>query len=82
MKLKVVVDAKNRILAVAHLPEVKAGEGPRLMVLPVAGPGHREFEVAIPIEHPDKHLRAILRGLQVNRAGVVEYSPPPKPARD
>lgn len=76
MKLKVVVDAKNRILAVAHLPEVKAGEGPRLMTRPVAGPGQREFDVAIPAEHADQHLRAIMRGLHVNPAGVVEYSVP------
>jgi len=76
MKLKVVVDAKNRILAVAHLPEVKAGEGPRSIARPVAGPGQREFDVAIPAEHADKHLRAIMRGLHVNLAGVVEYSAP------
>jgi hypothetical protein len=57
MKLKVVVDAKNRILAVAHLPEVKAGAGPRLIARPVAAPGQKEFDVAIPAEHADKHLR-------------------------
>jgi hypothetical protein len=82
MKLKVVVDAKNRILAVAHLPEVKAGEGPRLIARPVAGPGHREFDVVIPVEHADKQLRAIMRGLHVNLAGVVEYRLPQSPAGD
>jgi hypothetical protein len=74
MKLKVVVDAKNRILAVAHLPEVKPGEGPGLIARPVAGHGQREFDVAIPVEHAGKELRAIMRGLHVNSAGVVEYS--------
>ena len=82
MKLKVVVDAKNRILAVAHLPEVKAGEGPGLMARPVAGHGQREFDVVIPVEHADKHLRAIMRGLHVNPAGVVEYSVPKSAVRD
>ena len=82
MKLGVVVDAKNRILAVAHLPEAKAGEGPQLITRPVARPGQREFDVAIPVEHADKHLRAIMRDLHVNLAGVVEYSAPKSPARD
>jgi hypothetical protein len=82
MNLKVVVDAKNRILAVAHLPEVKEGEGPRLIARPVAGPGQREFDVVIPVEHANKHLRAIMRGLRVNHAGVVEYGAPSSPAED
>ena len=82
MKLKVVVDAKNRILAVAHLPEAKAGEGPRLIARPVAGPGQREFDVAIPVEHADKHLRAIMRGLHVNPAGVVAYRVPQSAVSD
>ena len=82
MKLKVVVDAKNRILAVAHLPEGKAGEGPGLIARPVAGPGQREFDVAIPVEHAGKHLRAIMRGLHVNPAGVVEYRVPKSAVQD
>jgi len=82
MKLKVVVDAKNRILAVAHLPEVKAGEAPRLIARPVAGPGQRELDVAIPAEHADKHLRAIMRGLHVSPAGVVEYRVPKSAVQD
>ena len=82
MKLKVVVDAKNRILAVAHLPEVKAGEGPGLIARPVAGPGQREFDVAIPAEHADKRLRVLMRGLSVNPGGVVTYSVPKSPARE
>ena len=80
MKLKVVVDAKNRILAVAHFPELKAGEGARLIALPVAGPGHRELDVTIPVEHADKRLRAIMRSLHVNPAGVVEYSATQSPS--
>jgi hypothetical protein len=82
MKLKVVVDAKNRILAVAQLPEVKPGEEPRLMARPVAGPGQREFDVAIPVEHADKHLRTIMRGLHVNSASVVEYRVPKSAVQD
>ena len=82
MKLKVVVDAKNRILAVAQLPEVKAGEGPRLLAQPVAGPGQKEFDVAIPVEHSDENLRAILRGLHVNPAGVVEFRVPKSAVQD
>jgi hypothetical protein len=82
MKLKVVVDAKNRILAVAHLPEVKAGESPRLIARPVAGPGQRELDVAIPVEQADQHMRAIMRGLHVNPAGVVEYSVPKSAVQD
>jgi hypothetical protein len=82
MKLKVVVDAKNRILAVAHLPEAKAGAGPGLTARPLAGPGQRELDVAIPLEHANKHLRAIMRGLHVNPAGVVEYRVPKGAAQD
>jgi hypothetical protein len=82
MKLKVVVDAKNRILAVAHLPEGKAGEGPGLIARPVAGPGQRELDVAIPAEHADKPLRAIMRGLHVDPAGVVAYSVPKSALQD
>ena len=82
MKLKVVVDAKNRILAVAHLPEVKAGEDLQLIARPVARPGQREIDVTIAVEHADKNLRAIMRGLHVNLAGVVEYSVPRSPVRD
>jgi hypothetical protein len=72
MTLKVVVDAKNRIIAVAHI-EAHAGPGPALTARPVLGPGQREFDVAIPEAHRARHPRELLRGLHVDEGGAVVY---------
>ena len=72
MTLKVVVDAKNRIIAVAHVA-VHAGPGPALTARPVLGQGQREVDVAVPEEHRARHPRALLRGLHVDESGAVVY---------
>jgi hypothetical protein len=72
MTLKVVVDAKNRIIAAAHVA-VHTGAGPALTARPVLAPGQREFDVAIPDAHRARHPRALFRGLHVDASGVVVY---------
>jgi hypothetical protein len=72
MILKVVVDAKDRIVAVAHLPEVETNAGPVLTARPVLGPGMREFDIPVPLEHASRHPRKLRRALHVD-AGVVVY---------
>jgi hypothetical protein len=73
MILKVVLDANDRIVAVAHLPEIKTDAGPALMARPVLGPGMREFDIAVPLEHTARHPRKLKRALRVE-GGVVVYS--------
>jgi len=72
MTLKVVVDAQNRIIAVAHVA-APTGAGPALTARPVLGPGQREFDVAIPDAHRARHPRALFRALHVDTGGAVVY---------
>jgi len=73
MTLKVVVDAKNRIVAVAHMPELQVGQGPALIARPVLGPGHRELDIVIPDAHVARKPLEHMRALHVDEAGVVVY---------
>jgi hypothetical protein len=73
MTLKVVIDAKNRIVAVAHVPEAHAGPGPALIARPVLGPGQREVDVVIPDAHVGRHPRSLMRGLHIDQTGGVVY---------
>ncbi|HEX4404125.1 MAG TPA: hypothetical protein VH560_04805 [Polyangia bacterium] len=70
MTLKVVVDAKDRIIAVAHLA-ANAGAGPALTARPVLAAGQREFDVEIPEAHRARHPRALFRSLHVEGGAVV-----------
>jgi hypothetical protein len=73
MTLKVIVDAKNQIIAVAHLPDVMPGQPPALSARPVLGPGHREFDLVIPDAHAARQPREHLRALHVDHKGDVRY---------
>ena len=73
MTLKVVVDANNRIVAVAHVPDVQAGQGPALTARPVLGRGHREFDIVVPEAHRGREPLAHMRALHVDERGVVVY---------
>ena len=73
MTLKVIVDAKNRIIAVAHMPDVVPGQAPGLTARPILGPGHREVDIVIPEAHATRQPREHLRALHVDPAGVVVY---------
>jgi hypothetical protein len=73
MTLKVVVDAKNRIIAVAHIPDVQVGQGPALIARPVLGHGQWEFDVVVPEAHVARKPREHMRALHVDAAGSVVY---------
>jgi hypothetical protein len=73
MTLKVIVDAKNRIVAVAHMPELQTGQGPGLIARPVLGHGHREFDIVIPDAHVARKPLEHMRALHVDEAGSVVY---------
>jgi len=71
MRLKIIVDAADRILAVAHVPDVLPGQPPALVAMPVPGPRHRELEVVVPVEHRARKPREHWRALEVTAKGVL-----------
>jgi hypothetical protein len=70
MTLKVVVDAKNRIIAAAHVA-TPTGAAAAPTARPVLAPGQREFDVTIPEAHRAHHPRALFRALHVEGGAVV-----------
>jgi hypothetical protein len=72
MTLKVVLDAKHRILAVVHMPAAGA-PGPVLVARPVLGPGMREVDVEVPAADVDGEPMELRRALHVDARGVVSY---------
>lgn len=73
MKLRIIVDGKHRIVAVASMPAVVPNGRPVLVATPVCPSGYREHDVSVPEAdlHRDPHEH--LRALHVDAAGGVTY---------
>ncbi|MES1209548.1 MAG: hypothetical protein ABUS79_26730 [Pseudomonadota bacterium] len=72
MTLKVVLDAKHRILAVVHMPAPDA-PSPVMTARPVLGPGMREVDIVVPAAHLERKPMEHRRALHVDATGAVTY---------